>query len=53
MIKGLEYLLYEERQSNLGLFSLGKSRLRADLTNVSKYLKGGGRLFLVACSNRT
>ena len=59
MIKGLNHLLYEERLSNLGLFSLGKRRLRGDLINVYKYLKGGGRqmdearLFLVVCSNRT
>ena len=28
MIKDLEHLLYEERQSNLGVFSMGERRLR-------------------------
>jgi len=59
MIKGLEHLLYEERLSNLDLFSLGKRRLREDLIDVYKYLMGGERkmdefwLFLVMHSNRT
>jgi len=57
MIKHLEHLTYEERLSNLGLFSLGKSE--GDLINVYKYLKGSGRqidevrLFSVACGDRT
>ena len=58
MIKGLEHLSYEERLSSPGLFSQGKKRLRGDLINVYKYLKGGGRQmdevrFLVVHSDLT
>jgi len=58
MIRGLEYLSYEDRLRELGLFGLKKRRLQADLIAALQYLKGAYRkagegLFTRVCSDRT
>ncbi|KAK4815657.1 hypothetical protein QYF61_005219 [Mycteria americana] len=58
MIRGLEQLSCEDRLRELGLFSLEKRRLWADLIAAFQYLKGayrkdGDRLYSKACCDRT
>jgi len=40
MIRGLEYLSYEDKLRDLGLLSLEKRKLRGDLIVAFQYLQG-------------
>jgi len=58
MIRGMEYLSYEDRLRELRMFSLENRRLWGDLRAAFQYLKGayakdGEGLLTRVCSDRT
>ena len=58
MIQAMEHLSYDDRQKELGLFSLEKRKLWEDLVAAFQYIEGGyrkerDRLFSRDCCKRT